>query len=396
MPLTVFLMNSSRRWIGEAAHTLMLARLLEGAGHRVLLGCRRGRELEKAAGAIHLPALPLTFSSRLAPLHDLQDVMRVRRAVKTSGFQIVHCHRGKEHWTAWLALAGLRRRVLLVRTRHVVTPLRTHWPNRMLFERCTDGLIAVSRAALESFGPMLERIPPRRVAVIYSAVDSERFHPCRRDEELRRSWGVEPGGLAIGLVARFQHIKGQRVFLQAAAEVAHKAPGVRFVLFGRRVGVNAERLRRWAAELNLPDEQVVVEGRDLPVERVVASLDVGVSASLGSEGFSRIAVEYMASGLPVVATRVGALPEIVLDGETGFIVPSRDPAALAARLTLLCRDGALRARLGEAARARAVSKFHPARFLGDTVAFYEALLEDKGLAGNPGRRRHPGTHHGGA
>lgn len=379
MRLRILLINSSRKWIGEAAHTLMLGKLLHEAGHRVIIGCRRGWELEKAAKAAKIPCLTFHLNSHFKPFNDFADVRRIRRVIRRRRIQIVHCHRGKEHWHGYTALFGMRDKAALVRTRHVVTPLRTHWLNRVLYEEKTDGLICVSRATQASFGTMLENIPPRRMTVIHSAVDSEHFRPENRDEELRREWGITGDRVAIGLVARFQHIKGQREFLRAAAEVARRAPDACFVLFGRKVPENRARLQEWITELGIPQDRIVIETRDVPIERVIASVDIGVSASLGSEGFSRIAVEYMASGLPVVATSVGALPEIVMEGETGYIVPPRDSSAMATRLLPLVGDAELRARLGEAARARAISNYNQARFLGDVVAFYEGLLEDKGL-----------------
>ena len=137
---------------------------------------------------------------------------------------------------------------------------------------------------------------------------------------------------------------------------------------------NEGQLLKWIDDVGISRDRVVIETRWLPVERVIASLDIGVSASLGSEGFSRIACEYMASEVPVVVTAVGALPEIVVDGEMGHIIPPGNPAVLASRLVPLCRDAEMRTRMGKAGRARVVSYFTPERFLNETVEFYYRIL----------------------
>lgn len=377
VPLTVniAILNSARKFIGEAAHCLALAEQLRARGHEAVLIVRRGFELEERAASRGLPLLPLTFNSAFHPLADGRDLLALRRFLARNRPDVLHCHRGKDHWLAVAASAGTG--LPLVRTRHVVVPMAGHVFNRWLLARRTDSAIAVSEAAARSLGA-LRPLLGDRLRVILSAVDTERFSPRLRSEALRAQLGAgAPGTLLVGLVARIQRIKGQDIFLQAASEVARTRPGVRFLIAGRGAEERFARLRTRAEELGLGG-RVEFRGWLDNVEEAIASLDVGVVASLGSEGSSRITYECMASGVPVAASAVGGIPEILSDGVTGLLVPPGDVSALAGAIGRLCDEADLRARLSQAALERIHEHHTYDRWIADTVAVYEAARRRRG------------------
>jgi rhodanese-related sulfurtransferase len=121
--LRILLLNSARRWIGEAAHTFTLARALESRGHWVLLGVRRGFELEKRAAAEGLRYRAFTLNSRFIPWDDLRDTRAIRQILRDEKIDLIQVNRGKDHWLAAAAqLFAARPPVPLIRARHVVTP----------------------------------------------------------------------------------------------------------------------------------------------------------------------------------------------------------------------------------------------------------------------------------
>jgi glycosyltransferase involved in cell wall biosynthesis len=370
----VVLLNSARRWIGEAAHVLLLAEGLRRRGVEVTLGVRRGHELERRAREAGLRVESFNFTGRFSWRTDLPDISRLRSFVRRTGAQIVHCHRGKDHWIAAVALLGLRARPGLIRTRHVVTAMRGHPFNRWLMRRATDRTIAVSDAARRS---LARTLPPReldRVIVVRSAVDLDRFHPRHRDPTLRSEvLQLVEGELAVGLVGRIQRVKGQRVFLEAAARLARGGSPAKFVIAGaERTPGRVQALQRLCDEMNLTG-RVVFLPQVLEIHRLIASLDVGAVASLGSEGSSRITYEYMASEVPVVATRVGVLPEVIRDGENGLLCPAGDAQALAAQIERLLGDPSLRQRIAHAGRRHVEEHHNPERWLDEIQALYDEV-----------------------
>ncbi len=376
--LRILLLNSARRWIGEAAHTFTLARALESRGHWVLLGVRRGFELEKRAAAEGLRYRAFTLNSRFIPWDDLRDTRAIRQILRDEKIDLIQVNRGKDHWLAAAAqLFAARPPVPLIRARHVVTPAKDHWVNRWLYSRATDAVLSVSQAARSSLGPLAALAAhgdPRRDRVLYSAVDADLFSPNRRSEATRNQLGAAPGDVVIGLVGRIQRIKGQRPFLEAAARVARLHPHTRFVLAGRGTPEQTQALREYAENAGLPRENLILLGVVDNLPDIMAAFDIGVVASLGSEGHSRVTLEYMASALPVVATRVGGIPELLTDGNEGFLIEHGNPEMLAQRLETLVADAELRRHMGETGRQTTTTRFHPTRWIGEVEDFYDTVL----------------------
>jgi len=369
----ILVLNSCRKWIGEAAHSFDLCRQLQRRGHQVILGCRRGYALEEAALREGLRPLSLHFGSRFSPWRDGADLLTIRQAVRQERIQIVHCHRGKDHWLAAVCRALFSLRIGLARTRHVVTPAKGHPFNRWLFGHATDALISVSEAVQNGMGPLLNLIPAGRSCVIHSAVDAERFNPAFRSEARRAESGAGQGELLIGLIGRLQNIKGQRVFLEAARNLAAEFPNTKFLLAGRSSGHKAQRLRARAVEYGIGGRVVVLDYQD-DLPGLTAGLDVGVVASLGSEGSSRVLLEYLASGVPVVATRVGGIPELLEGGRLGLLVQPNDAQSLAEGIAALLKDPDRRARLAREGRAAAMQRHSFDRWIGEIEAVYQSIL----------------------
>lgn len=376
--LKILIANSSRKWIGEAAHTLFLCQQLLARGHKVWLCCRRGWELEKRALSItELNVIPLNMWSRAHLLYDLKDISQLRRLIKENKIDIVHVHRGKDHWLAALALQSMRKPPPLVRTRHVVVPLRQHIFNKWLFKNCTDAVISVSQRAKESLGELLEFSPLERQPVIYSAVDTESFSPSRRNAELRRRLGVNDDGLLVGLIARFQRIKGQRQFLKAVKLVLEKNTNpqkLRFLLAGKYASTRGRKYQRLAQNLGI-NENLIIPDEIEDIAQLVASLDIGVVASLGSEGSSRIILEYMASGVPVVATAVGGIPELIKNQQSGLLVEPGNVQDLANAIKQLIDSPTLRQKFAQQGLKETRDFLNPVRFISEIEHLYSQLLE---------------------
>jgi sugar transferase (PEP-CTERM/EpsH1 system associated) len=212
-------------------------------------------------------------------------------------------------------------------------------------------------------------IPARKVTAIWNGVDTRRFDGRDR-EDARRALRIPDGGIAIGTVGRLDPVKDQVGLIRAFARVAGD-PRALLLIAGD--GPCWGELETAVAALGLTG-RVRLLGERADVPRVLAGLDVFALSSLG-EGISNTILEAMATGLPVVATRVGGNPELVVDGSTGLLVPPRSPEALASALRPYLDEPALAARHGRAGRARAETYFSLDRMVAAYGNLYVRLLE---------------------
>jgi glycosyltransferase involved in cell wall biosynthesis len=237
---------------------------------------------------------------------------------------------------------------------------------RLLGRRC-DAAIAISRYV----GDELARVLPAGVPIVRlpNVVDVERFRP---GQALPAGLAKPPGTLWFGAIGALTPLKGQDVFLEAAARIAGTLPSAEFLLVGSAQYATETHLdfpatlRRLAAERGLAG-RVHFLGERSDVAAIVANLDVCVHPSRGPEGLGRAVLEAMASAVPVVTVDRWGPAELVRHGETGLTGPPGDVDTLAAHLTALGHDPALRRRLGDAGRRWVASHVDPqhiaARFL---------------------------------
>src|SRR6266851_772525 len=313
---------------------------------------------------------------------DLKALIALYRLMRRERPHIVHTHAAKPGVLGRLAarLAGVP---VVVHTFHghilhgYYGPLMTWLLRRMerLLARCSDRIIAVSEQVkqdLVRYGVA----PPEKISVIPLGFDLQPFLDSGEHRgALHRELGLTNGARLIGIVGRIFPIKNHRLFLEAAARVAAEERSAHFVVVGD--GVLRPEMEAHARGLGIAD-RVTFTGwrRDLP--RIYPDLDVLVVSSR-NEGTPVSAIEAMASACPVVATRVGGLPDLIEDGETGRLVPSEDAPALAAAILHVLREPDAARRLAEAARADVRERFRAERLIGDMERLYSELLADKGV-----------------
>jgi glycosyltransferase involved in cell wall biosynthesis len=372
--MRILQLNSARKYIGEAAHTLNLTEALRLRGHQVWLGLRKGYETIERATVRSLDPVPFNMPHRWWPPQDGPDIRHIARLTREHKIDLIHAHRGKDHWQAVLAVRFYRLGVPVVRTRHVVTPLSANLANRWLARR-TGALVAVSRAVAQDVRGT--GIYPE-VALIPGGIDLKLFAPAEADRRslARRELGLPDQALVAVCVARFAVVKAHAVLLEAWRRVLTSHPDARLVLVGG--GLLQEESQALAEKLGIA-ARVCFAGKRHDVPALLDAADIGVLSSIGSEGFSRAVLEYMAKGLPSVATTVGAVPDLIEDGRHGLLAAPNDPAALAARLVEALAAGAeKRAEWGRAARQKAEAGHSFASWAQAHEALYARVCQDTG------------------
>jgi glycosyltransferase involved in cell wall biosynthesis len=347
--------DPERRWGGGEAQVLALVRELAARGHDSRLAVDPDGALAQAVASTGLPVLPLPIRNHF----DLRAALRLRRLVR--GHDVVHFHTARAH-----ALAPFCRRL---GARLVVTRRMDYVPAggpyvRFLYNRAVDAVIAISQGVCDA----LVRVGVRadRIRVVPSGIDPEAWVATAATRNAARAgWGLQPEQIAVVVVGSLERRKGHAVLLAAAQRLAPAAPELRYVFCG--TGREANVLETAAAPL---DGAVRFAGFQRDVAACLAAADVVAQPSL-AEGLGVAALEAMAAGRALLASRVGGLAEVVVGEVTGVLVPPGDADALALALLRLARDPALRARLGAAGRARVLAHYTTARMAAGTLACYQ-------------------------
>ncbi|MCX7825620.1 MAG: glycosyltransferase, partial [Verrucomicrobiae bacterium] len=226
------------------------------------------------------------------------------------------------------------------------------------------------QAVCHSLAARARQLGAREVVVVPNGVDTARFQPGDR-AALRRQLALDANEKLIVCAARLSPEKCHDVLLRSVAELRRRAMPVRLLLIG--AGPSANRLRRMARQLGL-GERVRFLGHQpqAALAQYLAASDVFVLASL-AEGLPVSILEAMACGTAVIASDVDGTPDIITDGENGFLVPPRDVAALTARLEQVLSDDALRTRLADAGLRRIRERFCWEKILQEMEAIYARL-----------------------
>ena len=352
--MRVLHVDPERRFGGGEVQVLGLARELAARGVGAALAVDPRGRLAGMAAAAGIETIALPIAHHL----DVRAGLRLRRLARR--FDAVHFHTARAHAMAPLcARAGAR---LVVTRRMDYVPAGGPYA-RWLYNRAVDVVIAISegvRAALLAAGVRAERI-----RVVPSGVDLGRVAaPPDARPTTRAAWGAAADEVVVLVPGALERRKGHAVLLAAAARLPPSGPPVRFVFAG--AGREEAALRRLAGRLG---GRVAFVGFRTDLGAMLAGADVVAMPSL-QEGLGVAALEAMAAGRPVVASRVGGLGEAVVDGETGLLVPPGEPAALARALAELAADPARRARLGAAGRARVLARYTMAQMAEGTLACY--------------------------
>ncbi len=328
---------------GLAHYALTLSAQLARRGHDVRFWAAPGSHAARQARFLGLKTTELS--------RPWLSLSKWRSQLRRDGVELVNAHTGGSHSLGAALAAGSG--AALVRTRGDARPPKGHALARALARR-TDLFIAANAAIA---GQLSGLFPGRPVAVAYQGLAIPAEAPLASDP-------------VVGILGRLDPVKGHEDVIAAARLLGEDLPDARFAAAGD--GALREPLARAAAALG---GRFVFRGYVPDALRFISDCRVGVVASRGSEAVSRAALEWMSLGRPVVATKVGCLPELVEDGVTGVLVPPGDPKALAQAVAALLEDPARAQAMGRAGRERFLQRFTIDSFADRTEELYRKALD---------------------
>jgi len=375
-PLKIALITPSVRLLGARRSLLALARALDPARFSPIVVCPRRGDLEeecrRAGISTYVQALPPWRKAKLWPLIPLH-LWRLRHWAHDLDIRLFHCN--EIYPNPYAVRVGRR---LAIPT---ITHMRLSVTERLMRNydlRRADRIVVVSRAAAEPFRawPDFER----RVEVVYNGLDVKEWRRAAGDleaarREMRQQLALPPGAFLVGQVGAISRRKQQHLLVEVARRVARRCPNCHFLIVGDPSPREHGYVEQVAAAIEAAGltQRVAVWPFRREIAPVFAALDLNLLISR-DEGFGRVAIEAGALGIPTVGTRVGGIPEVIADGETGLLVDVSDADRLADAIERLEGDMQLRQRLGEAARCRVEQDFTIEVHARRMMDLYERVL----------------------
>ena len=355
--LKILHIDPERNWGGGEAQVLGLISHLAARGHQSHLLAHPSGLLFARCRSLDIMTRPIVMRNDI----DVRCVASLRRLLREASYDIVHFHTKRAHTLALWLPRGKRCPKYVV-TRRMDYAESRGWYTNLLYNRSVDGVVAISQTICDVL--LQAGVAETKIRVISSGVDVRQFEDCRTQK-------ADPSNATIvGCLGALEERKGHAYLLQAAALLKADGMNIRYRIGGD--GPMRARLEQEAARLDLGDE-VHFLGFVTDTARFHAATDIFTMPSL-YEGLGVAALEAMAAGKPVVATRVGGLTESVVDGNNGFLVPPRDPAALASAIAQLARSHSLAQEMGSHGRERVRQKFSLENMARQNESYYCELL----------------------
>jgi len=367
---------------GSEKQSIEVACRLAAAGSNVTVACLRG-----AAGPLRdrileagIRLVEFSVGSLLTPL-VLVKSLRATLFMRRQRYQVVQTNDLYSNLfavpTAWLAGVPV-----IVSSRRDLSHWWWYTPLKRRILRAIQGLstwVVVNSEAIREDLIKKDGFNPQRIRVVYNGIDTSRYIPRNQANRERYLPGVSSSHKLVITVANMHIlVKGHLNLIAAAKKVCRELPDVKFVLVGD--GQQRALLEKEVRAAALEDRFLFLGYRkDIP--ELLSCSDLGVLASR-AEGLPNAVLEYMAAGLPVIATKVGGIPEIIEDGVHGLLVPPEDSGALAAALLRMLRDTRFAERLAKAGREHVIAKFNFEVLLQSLSELYAQRPRESSISGH--------------
>lgn len=362
--LRVVHVDTERTWRGGEQQVTYLVRGLLARGHAPVLVAQPDSEIRQRFAAWGYPVLPL----RMRGEGDLGAAIQLARILRREEADLVHLHTAHAHTLGILAslLAGRGRRVVSRRVDFAIGGISA----RVKYGLLVDRFIAITEAVagvLEAGG-----VPSERISIAQSGIDPDRVRGGD-GPRFRRAVGIPADVPLVGTIAHFAWHKGLEFLVRAWPAVRSRHPRARLVLVGE--GEDRAKLEREVAAARV-STSVTLTGFRTDVADALAAFDVFVLPSI-MEGLGTSILDALAAEVPVVASAVGGIPEIITDGESGRLVPPEDPDRLAEAIAGLLDDPDTARALAQAGCARVEADYTEEAMVAATLAAYEGALASR-------------------
>ena len=281
---------------------------------------------------------------------------------------IVHTHSSVDSWLGGVAakFAG----VPVVRTRHVSLPVKDYFPNHLLYSYIPERILT-SGNVISDMVKKIRCVDPTKVVSIPAGVDLDIFNPAISSQKIREELKADPNQPLVGKIGVIRGWKGHDYFIEAIPLILEQKPNTRFVIVGDGPGFEQIKSKVMVAGL---EDRVTLLGHREDIPEIIAALDIQVLASFAGEGTPQVIPQAFAMKTPIVATKIGSIPELLENGQRGLLIEPKNALSLAKAVVKLINDPELAVHLTENARSYCENELTLNKMIDSTLAIYRKVI----------------------
>ena len=329
--------ESSPGWGGQEIRIITEAQGMIEKKHHVMIAAPAKANIIKNAEKLGIPTVKIDFHRQ----KFFSGIRTILHLIQKHKFDVINTHSSRDSWVAGIAGRLSKKPLLIVRTRHLSIPIGKSFFEKAVYRKIPYFIITTGESIKSLIMNQL-RFPEEKIESVPTGIDLKIFDPFRHYNDIRRNYRIPSSGFVICTVAALRAWKGHQFLLEAAKQLCATRPNLWFLIVGS--GNGWEEYNRWVKKHGLEDK-IILTGYQNRVPEILHSTDLFVLPSYAKEGVPQSIMQAMAMKKAVITCDVGAIGDVVVDGQTGRFVPPKDANALSKIIAELIDDTEQRERL---------------------------------------------------
>jgi glycosyltransferase involved in cell wall biosynthesis len=322
--------ESSTGWGGQEIRIITEAQGMIKRNHHVMIAAPAKANIIKNAEKLGIPTAKIDFHRQ----KFFSGIRTIFHLIQKHKFDVVNTHSSRDSWVAGIAARLSKKPLLIVRTRHLSIPIGKSFFEKAVYRKIPYFIITTGEAIKSLIIKQL-RFPEEKIESVPTGIDLKIFDPFRHYNDIRRNYRIPSSGFVICTVAVLRSWKGHQFLLEAAKQLCATRPNLWFLIVGS--GNGWEEYNRWVKKHGL-EKNIILTGYQNRVPEILHSTDLFVLPSYAKEGVPQSIIQAMAMKKAVITCDVGAIGDVVADGQTGRFVPPKDANALSKVIAELIDD----------------------------------------------------------